>query len=241
MIELAMIACAGLLGSSHCVGMCGGFALTVGLDSRSWLENLGRQLSYSAGRAFCYAGLGGIVAVGGAQLGTSNLLWGQLPALLSVVAGAVLVWQGLLAAGVRLLPQSQRHGVLAKLFCPAGATFGSILRAPGYASRFVAGVLTGFLPCGLLYGFLALAASTGDMLSGMAVMSAFALGTVPLMVVTGVGSGGLGLAGRRRMLRIAAWCVVATGLLTVSRGVAAVRFDGTSERPLCPVCVEFGE
>ena len=52
MIELPLVFLGGLLGSAHCVGMCGGFALTIGLGARDVAANVCRQLVYTAGRIF---------------------------------------------------------------------------------------------------------------------------------------------------------------------------------------------
>ena len=61
----------GLLGSSHCVGMCGGFAAIVGLRTGSMAGNLRAQLIYSAGRLMSYATLGAIAGFAGQRLSDS--------------------------------------------------------------------------------------------------------------------------------------------------------------------------
>ena len=58
MNELPLILLGGVLGSSHCVGMCGGFALSIGATAPNVMQNLTRQLIYSAGRVFTYGFLG---------------------------------------------------------------------------------------------------------------------------------------------------------------------------------------
>lgn len=60
-MELSLIFLSGLLGSAHCIGMCGGFALSIGVGSKSWKNNLARQTVYTLGRAFTYAFLGALV------------------------------------------------------------------------------------------------------------------------------------------------------------------------------------
>ena len=78
------------------------------------------------------------------------------------------------------------------------AAFRGLLTARGTVEAFVAGLFTGLLPCGLLYGMLAYAASRHDLLEGLAAMTAFGLGTVPAMVAAGLGGSLLGMASRRR-------------------------------------------
>jgi sulfite exporter TauE/SafE len=111
-----------------------------------------------------------------------------------------------------------------------------MLRNPALRSTFSAGLFTGLLPCGLVYAFVSLAASTGDLLHGAATMLAFGLGTVPLMVLTGTGAMLLGVRVRQRLWQVAAWSVVVTGLLTIGRGVAFLQFEEASPPRPCPFC-----
>ncbi len=93
--------------------------------------------------------------------------------------------------------------------------------------------MTGLLPCGLVYGFLALACSTASLPRGAATMAAFGLGTVPLMVLTGTGASLVSMVTRRRLLRFAAWCVVLTGIVSLARGTMALdRRRQLARRPL---------
>ena len=58
MIELPLVFLGGLLGSAHCVGMCGGFALSIGVGAKSFTANLQRQLVYTLGRVLTYSFFG---------------------------------------------------------------------------------------------------------------------------------------------------------------------------------------
>ena len=171
MIEWPLVFAAGLLGSSHCIGMCGGFALAIGGSSSSLSANLGRQLAYTGGRVFTYAFLGAAAGFGGWRLADAVPQLINLPALLAIVAGCVLVYQGLRAAG-----WLGRSAKAAKGPCLAGSVFATFLTAPGLTNAFLAGLLTGMMPCGLLYGMLALAASSQNVWLGAAAMARFGLG-----------------------------------------------------------------
>jgi sulfite exporter TauE/SafE len=87
------------------------------------------------------------------------------------------------------------------------------------AGTFGAGVATGFLPCGLVYSFLALAVASGGLESGLMQMAMFGLGTVPAMVLVGCGGKLLTIGMRQRVYRLAACFVIALGALTVWRGL----------------------
>ncbi|HVC94017.1 MAG TPA: sulfite exporter TauE/SafE family protein [Pirellulales bacterium] len=213
-MEPLLIFFGGLLGSSHCVGMCGGFALAIGSGTRSLRANLVRQLVYGFGRIFTYSAGGGAVGYGGWRLARDLPPVVHAQAALCLVAGALMLFQGLKSAGVlgRLLPVKHRGA------CLTPGLFAGILSARTELHVFLAGMLNGLLPCGLVYAYLALATSTGNMLTGLTQMAMFGLGTVPIMVLTGCGASLLSLAGRRRLLRMAAWCVVLTGALSIARG-----------------------
>ncbi len=228
--EWPMLIVSGMVGAAHCLGMCGPFALTIGAAAADWRTNLRRQLAYSAGRVFTYAVLGATAGFMAARLAGSLPAWTNLPAALAIAAGALLVWQGLLAAGV-----VRRRGVVGGAACPGGAAFRGLLLARGLVDVFVAGLFTGLLPCGLLYGMLAYAASRHDVLAGLATMAAFGAGTLPAMVAAGLGGSALTIAGRRRMHAVAAWCLVATGFVSIVRGAAHVTLPG-GEPAGCPWC-----
>ncbi len=225
----------GLLGSSHCVGMCGGFAAIVGLRTGSLAGNLRAQLIYSAGRIMSYATLGAIAGFAGQRLSDSLPKMINIPAVLSLVAGLFLVREGLLATGLfaRRVKGSSTTG------CLLGPLFSTILKTPGARNTFVAGIVTGLLPCGLVYAFVSLAASSGDLLVGARTMLAFGLGTVPLMVVTGCGAALLSWAARQRLWQVAAWSVVMTGLLTIGRGVGFLQLNAEPQAVSCPFCKEI--
>jgi uncharacterized protein len=225
-----LIMLGGLLGSSHCVGMCGGFALMLGMNRTSFWSNLRGQLSYSCGRLVTYSMLGGIAGFAGRTLSDRASAFVNIPAMLSLVSGLFLLWEGLHATG---LLARRNHG-LSATGCLMGPLFSSLLKYPGLRNAFCAGVFTGLLPCGLVYAFVSLAASTGDLVNGSAVMFSFGVGTVPLMVLTGTGA--MRVTQRQRLWRLAAWSVVVTGLLTVTRGVAFLQAGETKQPPRCPFC-----
>lgn len=226
MIELPFVFLAGVLGSAHCVGMCGGFVVSIGTRTDRLAENLVRQSLYSVGRIFTYGTLGAAVAFGGYRLMQWN---SQIPSLLAIAAGLFLIVQGLFTTGVL-----RRRYLRSKSVCLAGSFFSALFRGNGRTQAFLAGVMTGFLPCGLLYGMLAGAASTSNLVSGAVLMMAFGLGTVPVMMLTGSSGTVLSHVARKRLFWVAGWCVVATGVITLSRGVYAFA-PGADVAP-CPFC-----
>jgi len=234
MIELPLVLIAGILGSSHCLGMCGPFALTIGASSQSWGRNLSRQVVYTVGRIFTYAVFGAVAGFCGWRLVEAVPGLVNVPAVLAILAGVLLVWQGLTSAGVL----RSRKSVATGGPCLAGTFFASFLKSERRGGMFLAGMFTGMLPCGLVYAFVAMAASSANMWIGLATMVAFGLGTAPLMILTGVGGSLLNLAARRHLFRVAAWCVVLTGVISIGRGAGFIHIPGWYDSPSCPLCVD---
>jgi len=230
MIEWPLFFASGFLGSAHCLGMCGPFVLTLGAATPGHWGNLARQLAYAAGRIFTYAVLGGGAAFLGLKAAGAVRHWANLPAVLAIVAGGILAVEGLFATGL-----IRRPGVAGAAVCPGAAGFRRLLATPRLPEAFLAGLFTGFLPCGLLYGMLVLAASTHQVGLGVATMAVFGFGTVPALLALGLGGGLLGRASQQRLRTVAAWCLLLTGLVSIARGAGGLSL-GSSDPASCIFC-----
>lgn len=171
----------GLLGGTHCVGMCGGIvgALSMGAPAR-W----SMHLAYNAGRILSYAMAGAIAgALGAASLG----LEGQVPIrlVLYFLANLMLVALGFYLLGVTsTLAFTERFGQhLWHLLQPLTRRF---LPARSVQQAFPLGLLWGWLPCGLVYSALASALTAGSAGRGALLMLAFGLGTLPNLLLAGI-------------------------------------------------------
>ena len=171
----------GLLGGTHCLGMCGGIvgALSMGSGARPALH-----LAYNAGRIFSY-GIAGMLA--GALGGAGIALSGQMPArlLLFIAANLMLVALGLYLMGAtRTLAFTERFGQ--KLWRHVQPLTRRYLPARTVVQAFPLGLLWGWLPCGLVYSALVTALTSGSALRGGAMMLAFGLGTLPNLLLAGL-------------------------------------------------------
>ncbi|MBA4019963.1 MAG: hypothetical protein C0483_22585 [Pirellula sp.] len=255
MIELPLVALSGILGSSHCVGMCGGFVVSIGAAAPAWRDNLRRQSAFGFGRIFTYASLGMAAAYGGNRL-VKSTTFVDLQMVLAIATGLLLVVQGALAAGVVAWLRRTMRGAAAEAYGVSPANFAalrrtgssaiclqrgllrSLLQHPGAIGPMLAGVLTGFLPCGLVYTMLALAINSGNPVQGAILMACFGLGTLPMLAALGMGSSLVGPVARQRMLRCAAFCVMAVGAMSIARGITT--WNARSQLPeaagSCPLC-----
>ncbi|MBT3701027.1 MAG: sulfite exporter TauE/SafE family protein [Alphaproteobacteria bacterium] len=177
----------GFLGSTHCIGMCGGIvgALNAGLPpfhARSNLLKAIYNLLYNAGRivSYCLAGAGlGLLAEQSSALAINAILpVGEL------IAGAFLIALGFYIGGWNsAIIWLERLGqYFWKFIQPFGKHFMPV-QSPAHA--FGLGLVWGWLPCGLVYSALALAMTTGSATDGAVVMLVFGLGTLPVLMVMG--------------------------------------------------------
>lgn len=223
----------GLLGSAHCVGMCGPIAASLGASGAP--RRLQGQLLYSVGRVLTYSILGAIAFLGGARLSHSVERWIHLSGWLAVLAGLFLVYEALSQLGVSF-PWKSRSGSMTP--CSSAMLLSPFFRGRGMSGAFLAGALTAFLPCGLLYGMLALAGSRDSLLESVAVMSLFGAGTIPAMLLAGLGFNLVASRIRGRVFQVAAWLLLITGAMSTYRGAAAIWASSTSSAPskACPFC-----
>jgi len=166
----------GLLGSGHCVGMCGGIATGLGFAAqgkRSFVLITG----YNLGRIFSYAFAGLLVA----SLGYWGSQYLALGPILRIFAGIILVLMGFYLAGWwRILVYLEKAGArLWRLIQPLGK---KLLPVKTFSHALALGMLWGWLPCGLVYTALAYAATSASPFAGAAMMLAFGLGTAPAMI-----------------------------------------------------------
>ena len=219
-----MLFAAGFAGSFHCVGMCGGFACALGRDPGGRGATVLRHLLYNAGRLTTYCFLGALAGAFGQVICTrqgSNVpLLGDsidfAERILAVVAGLLMICMALQFFRRLRVFHRLAIGFAASAFAVA---LRSLLRARSRAAPLAFGVFNGFLPCPLVYAFVAEAASSFRPLVGVLTMASFGLGTFPAMLMMGGVGQILTPAWRRRGVTFAGGCILALGLITLSRGI----------------------
>jgi hypothetical protein len=199
----------GLLSSFHCIGMCGGImgALTFGLPNE--IRNKGSMLlpyllCYNLGRVVSYGLAGGLFGLFGSALFAGLEPWfgeawpQRLAAMVMIVIGLNI------AGGLPQLIQLERLGspLWAKLE-PLGR---ALMPVRSLTRAFLYGLVWGWLPCGLVYAMLVVAAGQTGFGDGALLMMVFGLGTLPPVILTGM------LVGRlQRLARDPAFRFVAGG------------------------------
>jgi sulfite exporter TauE/SafE len=227
----------GLLGSTHCVVMCGGVVATTcsALPLRRgarWRTHMPYVLSYNAGRIASYSAAGGVAGALGASLASFGLVE-QTQLAMRLGAGALMVAVGLYVAGFgRAMRWIERAGEpiwrriagVARRFVP--------VRSP--AEALALGLLWGWMPCGLVYAAMAAAVTSGSALGGAATMAAFGIGTLPMLVALGTAASAIARAARVRWVRAGAGVVlVALGLTQTAQAWAASKAVARGGSHIC--------
>lgn len=174
----------GLLGSAHCIGMCGGIgsALTLNIPfgKNHTRTKSGYILAYNLGRIGSYSVAGFIVGLVGLAL-TEQIQ--QLSYVLRTLSGLLIIaiglyigswWQGVSRIELIGKPLWRALSPLTQRFLPPRSMY----------HGFALGALWGWLPCGLVYTALALSATTATPASAALTMLGFGLGTLPALLIT---------------------------------------------------------
>jgi len=240
-LTLAAVLGASVLGSLHCVGMCGGFVASVaGACDADGRRKLGPLLAYQAARGSAYVSLGALAGLLGAGLDASAAMVGiQRVAgpLMGIVliAMAVSAWRG--STGSRG-SRGSSQALITPGLRPRRAPLDRLrlrltlaVRERGAKAGAAAGLLTALLPCGWLWAYIAVAASTGSVTRGLAVMAAFWLGSVPALLGVGLLAGAFGRRLGRHAPRITAILLLALGLLSLSGKLGALLITPTHTEP----------
>lgn len=210
-ITVAMFA-AGLAASgTHCAAMCGPLVLAqVGsLPAPSCARArifAGARISYHLGRAATYAMLGAIAGGVGR--------WAVRSAAAAAPVTAIMLTVAALVTALLLVLPGARRGNFMPPWIAAAAT--PLFRS-GWRNGVMLGMLLGLLPCGLVYGALAVAAATGSAITGALAMLAFAAGTAPALVSIGVIGRAFGVRLPRK------WRMAPLALNTAVLGFLALR------------------
>ena len=170
----------GLFGSPHCLGMCGGIVTAFGLSMQhvSDSKKNGLILTYHLGRLISYSLLGLIASLVGVAI-FQSIMSNSAP---RIVLGAVLVLIGLAMLGLPLFNQLEKFGM--RFWQSLAPIRKKVFPIDSFGKALFAGLLWGFLPCGLVYGALMMAIAGNNIATGAALMFVFGLGTMPMLIAT---------------------------------------------------------
>ena len=203
----------GLLGSFHCLGMCGPIALALPLRNKASLYRWLGRVSYNLGRITTYALLGGLFGLLGQGLAMAGF-----QQTMSVLLGVMIILGVVLPATLvhRLNPNHSIAGMIGRV----KRSMQRLFAVRTYPAMFGLGTLNGLLPCGLVYVGLAGATATGYVTEGAAYMAAFGLGTLPMMLGVSLLGQRISVPLRNRIRKAVPMLVGFVGVLFILRGLA---------------------
>lgn len=203
----------GLLGSFHCVGMCGAIALALpGPADAGPARYVGGRLLYNLGRITTYATLGA-----GAGLVGQSLRLAGVQQSLSIASGVLILL--LVAMPERYTARLAGGLGFGRPLAWVKTTLGRLFRQSSLPALYATGVLNGLLPCGLVYLALAGALSAPGVAGAATYMALFGLGTLPLMLGLSLSGQLVPLAWRGRMRQAVPYAASVLAVLFIVRGL----------------------
>tara|TARA_R110002126_G_scaffold2041_3_gene11938 strand:- start:45 stop:746 length:702 start_codon:yes stop_codon:yes gene_type:complete len=202
----------GLLGSFHCVGMCGPIAFMLPVDRSNTVKKITQIAVYHFGRLLAYSIIGLIFGL----IGKSLYIFG-FQQQLSIIIGVLMIL-------VVLIPQQTFNKYnfskpIYRLISKVKTALGSAMKKKTMDTFLTIGFLNGFLPCGLVYMALFAAIAGGNAINGSLYMAVFGLGTIPLMTTAIYFSQFLKGKARQRIQKAIPVFVILIGALFILRGL----------------------
>lgn len=218
----------GLIGSFHCIGMCGPIVVALPLRNHNLISKISGAVLYNSGRVITYSILGILFGLLGRGIHLAGFQqW------TSILLGVTMIIS-------ILFPFFFREKItIGNLFTGFSARLIIRLRKlfsdRSYFSLLMIGLLNGLLPCGLVYVAIAGAISSGTVLTGILFMMLFGIGTIPLLLVATFASDAIGQRVRSKMQRVVPYFVFLLGVLFILRGMSlGIPFISPTTEKLAP-------
>lgn len=203
----------GLLGSVHCIGMCGPLVMALPISQMNPVQKVLATILYHIGKITTYGLLGVVVGVFGKQIPFYNV-----QQHLSIVIGSLML---VYVLWVFYLHPKRKLGFLKIdwLQKPIIAALGKLFKQNNVGSFLLIGFLNGLLPCGMIYLALGSAWANQSALQSGLFMVLFGLGTLPALLMVAFGGQLIGFAFRQKIQRALPYMLFSMGVLLILRGM----------------------
>ncbi|MCK9640085.1 MAG: sulfite exporter TauE/SafE family protein [Prolixibacteraceae bacterium] len=201
----------GLMGSLHCVGMCGPIALSLPLRGHTIPQKIWGSTLWSLGRIVTYSLMGGLFGLIGA--GFKILGYQQV---ISIVIGVGMILSVILPS----LFKKIKFGAKLSIFDPIRKGMQRLFREKNNRALFLIGIFNGLLPCGLVYFAIAGAIASADLLLSIGYMALFGLGTLPMLLLISLLGNVISQSLRNQINKIIPVVVVLIGMIFILRGLS---------------------
>lgn len=202
----------GLLGSFHCIGMCGPIALALPIHQQNTVQKILSLLTYNLGRIITYSFLGLIFGLIG-----KTLFIGKYQQVFSIVIGLII----LLILLIPFIGKKLNQGtILSKYHRMIQQQLSSLFKKEkNILNLFIIGIFNGLLPCGLVYMAIAGSLSTGNINHAILFMLSFGLGTVPIMFSVAFFGNYISQSIRKKINKAVPFVIGCMAVLLIVRGM----------------------
>ncbi|WP_435413026.1 sulfite exporter TauE/SafE family protein [Psychroserpens mesophilus] len=202
----------GLLGSFHCVGMCGPIAFMLPVDRSNSIKKVSQISTYHIGRLLAYA----IIGLCFGLIGKSLYIFG-IQQQLSIIIGILMIVVVLIPA--QTFNKYNFSKPLYRLISNVKSSLGKALKKKTADTFLTIGFLNGFLPCGLVYMAVFASLAMPSAFESSLYMMLFGLGTIPLMTTAIYVGKFLNASVKQRIQKAIPVAVIIIGLLFIIRGM----------------------
>jgi len=213
MIDLYTALTIGLIGSFHCIGMCGPIAVALPLGNSSGFGRVAGTLLYNSGRTVTYGLLGALFGLLGRGIEVAGFQqWASI--IIGIVMIMTVVFPFLFKEKLNM--EKLMFGFPGRLISRLQILFSR----NSFSNLFIIGLLNGLLPCGLVYVAVAGALNTNDVVMGVLFMLVFGIGTTPVMMSVSLAGNIISQGLRNKINRIIPAFIVLLGILFILRGLS---------------------
>lgn len=201
----------GLTSGFHCLGMCGPIALTISLNAKNKFQYYFQNLIYQLGRITTYILIGGILGLIGESfsfVGIQNQL--------SIITGILLI---LIVIFPRFASKISHFFSTHIFFFKLKLKLKKFLKKKSISSKFIIGILNGFLPCGAVYVALTSSMAFGSIIKSIIFMGYFGIGTIPMMFLAVIFGNIINMRFRNILVRFYPLIVIIIGTIFILRGM----------------------
>ena len=202
----------GLLGSFHCIGMCGPIAFMLPVDRSNSTKKVIQISIYHFGRLLAYSIIGLVFGL----VGKSLYIFG-LQQQLSIVIGILMIVVVLIP--VQTFNKYNFSKPVYRIISKVKSALGKALKKKTADTFLTIGFLNGFLPCGLVYMALFAAIASGNAINGSLYMAVFGIGTLPTMLSIALVGNLISLNFRKNIQRVIPFLLLAFAILFILRGL----------------------
>jgi uncharacterized protein len=201
----------GIIGSAHCIGMCGPLHLAIPAPKHTLGQRLRSSLLLNGGRVITYAFIGALFGLFGRGLQLAGL-----QQVVSITMGAVILLSLLMP---RLLKFRRLANSAGTFVMRAQGVMAKGLKRTSSGGLFITGLLNGLLPCGMVYLALAAALAQDGWWQGALFMALFGIGTWPALIGLRISGGFFGPRSRKTLTQLAPYAYAVIAVLFILRGL----------------------